>query len=374
MRFLCRLIVVPQQTNRLHILMNRLVKVTRGGEIEVSADITINKRKKKAPAWKAMVKPFQKPEISKSVWQVVNSFGLLFILWILMYLSLDVSHWLTLALAVPTAGMLVRIFIIQHDCGHGSFFDSRKANDHLGVICGVFTLTPYLQWRKSHAIHHATAGNLAQRDIHDVYTMTVREYQEASLGHKLRYHFYRNPITLFLIVPMTLFVVLYRFPSPFMRRKEKMGVLWNDLALLIIVAVISYFIGFRNFLLLYLPVVFIATGVGTWLFYVQHQFEETYWADGEEWDYTAAALEGSSYYRLPKILQWFTGNIGFHHIHHLSPRIPNYKLEACYRSNPELQDVTTLTLTASLKTAVLTLWDEDAKRLISFRDLRRRSK
>lgn len=340
----------------------------------MSADITINRRESKAPAWKAMVKPYQTPETSKSVWQVINSFGLLLILWVLMYLSLNVSYWLTLALAIPTAGMLVRIFIIQHDCGHGSFFASRKANDRVGLICGVFTLTPYLQWRKSHAIHHATAGNLARRDIHDVYTMTVREYQAAPLNKKLRYHFYRNPITLFLIVPMTLFVVFYRFPSPFVNHKEKMGVIWNDVALLIIVAAISYFIGFRTFLMLYLPVLFVATGVGTWLFYVQHQFEETYWADGEEWDYATAALQGSSYYRLPKVLQWFTGNIGFHHIHHLSPRIPNYRLEDCFKSNPELQDVTTLTLSSSLKTAVLTLWDEDEKRLISFGDLRRRKK
>ncbi|MDX1413940.1 MAG: fatty acid desaturase, partial [Candidatus Promineifilaceae bacterium] len=242
------------------------------------------------------------------------------------------------------------------------------------LVCGIFTLTPFHQWRKSHAIHHATAGNLARRDIHDVYTMTVKEYEASTTLEKLRYHFYRNPITLFLIVPMTLFVVIYRFPNPFLRRKEKLGVLWNDLALLIIVATLSYFIGFRTFLMLYLPVVFVATGVGTWLFYVQHQFEETYWADGEEWDYATAALEGSSYYKLPKILQWFTGNIGFHHIHHLSPRIPNYRLEDCYEDNPELQDVTTLTLSSSLKTATLTLWDEETKRLISFGDLRRRRK
>ncbi len=340
----------------------------------MSADATITKGKINPTDWKAMVKAYQRPEVFKSIWQVVNSFGLLLILWILMYLSLNVSYWTTLALALPTAGMLVRIFIIQHDCGHGSFFASRKANDRLGQVCGVFTLTPYFQWRKSHAIHHATAGNLARRDIHDVYTMTVQEYQEASATEKLRYRFYRNPITLFLIVPMTLFMVMYRFPSPLARRKEKMGVLWNDLVLVIIVAAISYFIGFRTFLMLYIPVVFIATGIGTWLFYIQHQFEETYWVDNDEWDYAAAALNGSSFYKLPKVLQWFTGNIGFHHIHHLSPRIPNYKLEACHQDNPGLQNVTTLTLSTSLQTATLTLWDEEKKRLISFRELRRREK
>lgn len=337
----------------------------------MSAEVTLNEEKTNLTAWKTMVKSYQTSEAIKSIWQVVNSFGLLLILWVLMYLSLGVSYWLTLALSLPTAGMLVRIFIIQHDCGHSSFFASRKANDRLGMICGIFTLTPYYQWRKSHAIHHATSGNLARRDIHDVYTMTVKEYQSASTVEKLRYRFYRNPITLFLVIPMALFVVLFRFPSPISKRKERIGVMWNDLVLLVIVAAISYFIGFRTFLLLYLPVIFIATGVGSWLFYVQHQFEETYWVDGDEWDYAKAALEGCSYYRLPKVLQWFTGNIGFHHIHHLSPRIPNYKLQACYQNNPELQDVTTLTLSSSLKTISLTLWDEDEKRLISFKQLRR---
>lgn len=340
----------------------------------MTVDATLKKNNTAKMAWKSMVKPYQSAEVKRSVWQVINSFGLMFILWIAMYFSLQVSYWLTLVLAVLTAGMVMRIFIIQHDCGHGSFFGSRKANDRLGNICGVVTLTPYYQWRKSHAIHHATAGNLNRRDIHDVFTMTAKEYQEASFSKRFFYRFYRNPITLFLIVPMTLFVVFYRFPSPISKRKERMGVIWNDIALLIIVAAISYLIGFRTFLMLYLPVIFIATAIGTWLFYVQHQFEETYWAEGNEWSYEAAALEGSSYYQLPKILQWFTGNIGFHHIHHLSPRIPNYKLEQCFKDNDELQNVTTLTLGSSVKTINLTLWDEEEKRLITFKELRRRSK
>jgi omega-6 fatty acid desaturase (delta-12 desaturase) len=339
----------------------------------MSIDVTISNKKTHHASWKTLVKPYQLPENQRSLWQVINSFGPLFILWILMFLSLETSYWITLLLALPTAGMLVRIFIIQHDCGHGSFFTSRKSNDRLGMVCGVFTLTPYYQWRKNHAIHHATAGDLDRRDIHDVFTMTVKEYQEAPVVKKLRYRLYRNPITLFLIVPMMLFVVLYRFPALKSRRKEWMGVLLNDLILLILVLTASYFIGFGTFLLLYLPIIFIATFIGTWLFYVQHQFEETYWADSDEWDYASAALEGSSYYRLPKILQWFTGNIGFHHIHHLSPRIPNYKLEACHEDNLELQDVPTLTLSSSLKSATLTLWDEEEKRLISFSEYRHRT-
>ncbi|MCB8982962.1 MAG: fatty acid desaturase [Ardenticatenaceae bacterium] len=321
--------------------------------------------------WKNMVRPFQTSDTKRSLWQVVNTFVPFIILWIVMYLSLQVGYWLTLLLALPTAGMLVRIFIIQHDCGHGSFFKSRQANDRLGVVCGMLTLTPYYQWRKSHAVHHATAGNLARRDVHDVYTMTVREYNEAPLATRVRYRLYRNPITLFLILPLALFLVLYRFPGPLSRRKERLNVLWNDLALVIIVALVSLVIGFRPFLLVHLPVVIIASMVGTWLFFVQHQFEDTYWADGEEWDYATAALQGSSFYRLPKVLQWFTGNIGFHHIHHLSPRIPNYRLEECHQQNPELQNVSTLTLGSSLRTTFLSLWDEEAKKLVSFRTARR---
>ena len=322
-------------------------------------------------AWKELVRPYQSPDLKKSLWQAANSFGLFFILWIVMYFSLSYSYWLTLLLALPTGGMLVRLFIIQHDCGHGSYFKSRTANDRLGILCGVFTFTPYYQWRKSHAVHHATAGNLARRDIHDVYTMTRREYESSSTWGKLRYRIYRNPITLFLILPMMLFMVLYRFPSPISKRKEKMNVLWNDLAIFGLAAGVSLLIGFRSFLMIQLPIIFIATMAGTWLFFVQHQFEETYWADGEEWDYATAALQGSSYYKLPKVLQWFTGNIGFHHIHHLSPRIPNYKLEECHKCNPDLQTESVLTLSTSLRTAVLSLWDEDQKRLISFREARR---
>lgn len=324
--------------------------------------------------WKSMVRPFQTPDTKKSAWQVVNTFVPFFVLWIAMYFSLQVGYWLTLLLALPTAGLLVRIFIIQHDCGHGSFFKSRQANDRLGAVCGVFTLTPYYQWRKSHAVHHATAGNLARRDVHDVYTMTVQEYNAAPLAAKIRYRLYRNPVTLFLVLPLALFMVLYRFPGPLSRRKERLNVLWNDLALVLIVALVSLVIGFRPFLLVHLPLVVIASMVGTWLFFVQHQFEDTYWAGGEEWDYATAALQGSSFYKLPKVLQWFTGNIGFHHIHHLSPRIPNYRLEECHAQNPALQNVSTLTLASSLRTTFLSLWDEEGKKLVSFRTARRRTK
>jgi omega-6 fatty acid desaturase (delta-12 desaturase) len=289
-----------------------------------------------------------------------------------MVLSLDYSYWLTLGLALPTAGLLVRIFIIQHDCGHGSFFKSRQANDYLGSVCSLFTLTPYYYWRKSHAIHHASASNLEQRGVGDIYTMTVKEYLQQSPWGRLKYRFYRHPLILLGVAPAFLFLVLYRFPHPDAKpwKRERANVWWTNLALAGAIAGLSLTIGFKAFILIQLPITLLATTAGTWLFFVQHQFEDTYWAKGGEWDYTLAALKGSSYYKLPKVLQWFTGNIGFHHIHHLSPRIPNYLLQKCHDENPLFQQVVVLTLWSSFKTIFLSLWDEERERLVSFSQLK----
>jgi omega-6 fatty acid desaturase (delta-12 desaturase) len=291
-----------------------------------------------------------------------------------MYLSLDVSYWLTLALSLPTAGFLMRLFIIQHDCGHGSFFNSRKANDLVGLFCSLFTWTPYYYWQKSHAIHHANAGNLEQRGIGDIYTMTVSEYLQQSTWGKFKYRLYRNPLILFVLVPTVLFVVLYRFPTSqttAMKRVQS-SIYWTNLALVLLVGGMIWLIGLKALLLIHTPILIIASSVGAWLFFVQHQFEDTYWANSDAWDYTLAALQGSSYYKLPKILQWFTGNIGFHHIHHLSPKIPNYLLEKCHDENPMLRETVVLTLRSSLKSMALTLWDEEQKKLIGFHQIKQR--
>ena len=322
--------------------------------------------------WRSLVAKYQVSSVKQSLWQVANSFIPFFTLWVIMYYSLSYSYFLTLLLALPTAGFLVRIFIIQHDCGHGSFFRSRKANDWLGSICGVLTLTPYFSWRKSHSIHHATAGNLEERGPKYLITLTVDEYLQLSTWDRLKYRLYRNPITLFVILPSLLFAVLYRFPSSGTKagKRERLSVHGTNLAIATILLIMSLTIGLKAFLLIHLPVMFIAMTAGTWLFFVQHQFEDAYWANQEQWDYKLAALQGSSYYKLPKILQWFTGNIGFHHIHHLSPRIPNYKLEQCHRENAIFQDVVQLTLRSSFNTIFLSLWDEENKKLISFRQLR----
>jgi omega-6 fatty acid desaturase (delta-12 desaturase) len=289
-----------------------------------------------------------------------------------MYLSLSYSYWLTLALALPAAGFLVRIFIIQHDCGHGSFFKSRKANDSLGSFCGVLTMTPYHYWRKSHAIHHASAGSLEDRGVGDIYTMTVKEYLQQDRWGRLKYRLYRHPLILFVLAPTFLFVVLHRFPFPESKswKRERRSVYWTNLAVVAMVTGLSFMIGFKPFLLIQLPIAILAATMGTWLFFVQHQFEDTYYANENNWDYTLAALQGSSYYQLPKILQWFTGNIGFHHIHHLSPRIPNYHLQKCHEENPIFQQVVVLTLWTSLQSIFLSLWDEDQKKLVGFRHLK----
>ena len=335
--------------------------------------MSINNIKVTPPEWKHIVAKYQNSEYIKSLWQFINSFIPFCLTWVLMYYSLDISYFLTLLLSLFASGFIMRIFIIQHDCGHGSFFKSRKANDYLGMVCSVLTFTPYHYWRKSHAIHHAAVGKLDERGIGDVYTLTVDEYLARNKWGRLRYRLYRNPLILFMVIPPVLFLFLYRFPISKLAVMKSLHttVYLTNLAIALIAGMIIYFIGIKAFLMVQVPIIIFSLCVGTWFFYVQHQFEDTYWKDEEDWDYTEAALIGSSYYKLPRVLQWFTGNIGFHHIHHLSPRIPNYKLEKCHKENPLFQASTTLTLRTSLKSMILNLWDEKSKRLISFGDLKK---
>jgi omega-6 fatty acid desaturase (delta-12 desaturase) len=318
--------------------------------------------------WRQAVKAYQNPVLWKSIWQLFNTTILYIILWILMVISLNYSYWITLLLAILAGGMVVRLFIIFHDCCHGSYFKSSKANHWVGTILGVFIFTPYFYWRQSHAIHHATAGNLDKRGIGDVWTMTVDEFQKASPWQRLKYKIYRNPLIMFGIGPLFVFLITHRIPSSRFRKRERNSVYWNNLFLLVFIAIMSISIGFKQFVLIQLPVIWIASTAGVWLFYVQHQFEGVYWTRAENWDFVRAGLEGSSFYHLPKILQWFTGNIGFHHIHHLSPKIPNYRLESCHRSNPIFQ-VKPIKFLDSLKSLTLRLWDEEEYRLVGYPSL-----
>ena len=321
-------------------------------------------------AWKEIVAEYQKPSTWRASWQIVNSFGPYALLWYLMHLSVAVSWWLTLPLAILAGGFLVRIFIIFHDCGHGSFFKSRLANDIVGFIAGMVTLTPYYHWRWEHSLHHATASDLDRRGTGDVWTMTVQEYLESSRWKRFAYRLARNPVVLFVIAPFFLFVIRERFPSAKANRRERSSVYWMNLAIFGMVTGMSWLYGIKAYLLIQLTITMVGGAVGVWLFYVQHQFEGVYWERGEEWDYTAAALQGSSFYKLPRILQWFSGNIGFHHIHHLSSRIPNYNLERCHKANPMFQKVKPITLSSSMKSLTFRLWDEQRSRLVGYRHLR----
>ena len=321
--------------------------------------------------WKELVAPYQSPTVGRSVWQVVNTLIPYAILWYLMYLSLAVSYWITLPLAILAAGFLVRVFIVFHDCGHGSFFKSRKANDVIGFISGVLTFTPYRHWRWEHALHHASAGDLDRRGTGDVWTLTVQEYLEASRWKRLAYRLVRNPLVLFVLAPLFLFLVRQRFPSLKAGRPERYSVYWTNLAIGIVAAGLIWVFGFKAYLVIQLAVIMLAGSAGVWLFYVQHQFEGVYWERRENWDYVTAALKGSSFYRLPKVLQWFTGSIGFHHIHHLRPGIPNYNLELCHKAVPLFQTVKPITLFSSLKSLTFRLWDEHSQRLVGYGHLRR---
>jgi acyl-lipid omega-6 desaturase (Delta-12 desaturase) len=323
--------------------------------------------------WHAIVARYQTPERWRSLWQAANSIIPFLALWYLMYRSLEISYGLTLLLAIPTAGFMVRTFIIFHDCGHGSFFKSRNGNDIMGFITGILTLTPYYEWRHTHAVHHATAGDLDRRGTGDVLTLTIAEYKALPWWKKVGYRAMRNPLIMFTVGSFLVFTVAHRFWHPGSGKREIWSVIWTDLALLGILIGMSLTIGWKAFVLVEAPVVFIATAVGVWLFYVQHNFDRTYWERHAQWDFFKAGFNGSSFYKLPGILQWFTGNIGFHHIHHISPKIPNYKLPQCYKENP-IFHIQPLTILSSLKSLRYRLWDEEQKMLVGFKALKRASK
>jgi acyl-lipid omega-6 desaturase (Delta-12 desaturase) len=321
--------------------------------------------------WKAIVAKYQQPSLLRALWQIINTFGPCSLLWYLMCLSLPVSWWLVVPLAILAGAFTVRIFIIFHDCGHGSYFRSRRANDIVGFISGVLTFTPYYHWRWEHNIHHASSGHLDKRGVGDIWTMTVQEYLEASRWKRFAYRLARNPIILFIVAPLYLFLIKQRFPSKDASKRERHSVYWMNLAILGMAIGLSLIFGIKAYIIIQSIILMVAGASGVWLFYVQHQFEDVYWERGEDWDYTRAALEGSSFYKLPKILQWFSGNIGFHHIHHLSARIPNYNLERCHKADPLFQRVKPITLFGSLKSFTFRLWDEQRRKLVGFSHLRK---
>jgi acyl-lipid omega-6 desaturase (Delta-12 desaturase) len=320
-------------------------------------------------SWEKVVMKYNRPELRKSIWQICNTLIPFVLFWFLMVKSLQYSYWITLALTVVASGFLIRLFIIFHDCGHGSFFRSRKANDVVGKIIGILTFTPYNAWHQHHRIHHATSGNLDKRGIGDVWTLTVDEYRNSTKGRRFFYRAFRNPFIMFTIGPLYVALIQNRVTKKRMTGKDKRNVYFTNIMLLLLATSISLLIGIKAYLLIQIPLILIAHALGIWLFYVQHQFEEVSWERNEKWDYKTAAIKGSSFLKLPAVLQWFTGNIGFHHVHHLSSKIPNYNLPRCHYENELFTEVTPIVFIATFKTLNLSLWDEKTQKLTTFRNV-----
>jgi omega-6 fatty acid desaturase (delta-12 desaturase) len=322
---------------------------------------------------RSAVKPFEKPILAASLFQLVSSIALFVGACALMYWSLQLSYLVTLLLAVPAGALLVRVFIIQHDCGHGSFFASPRLNNWVGMLCSVFTLAPYASWRRQHAGHHAVWNNLDKRySGSDIYSacLTVGEYQALSRRQRFLYRISRHPIVAHVVLPPLVFLILYRLPfdTPKDWSRERRAVHALNGALLLLIFGLGLAVGFLPVLLVQLPVMIVGAIIGVWLFAVQHRFEDSQWARQRQWSFTGASLEGSSVLKLPRILQWFTGNIGFHNVHHFAPRIPNYRLQRCYEAVAALQEKSALTFRAAMSSLGLALWDEDRQRLVRFKD------
>lgn len=312
----------------------------------------------------------------RSVGQLLLTLGAFVGLWLAIYAVADHAYWLALLLAIPAAGFLVRLFIIQHDCGHGSYFTARWANDWIGRVISILVLTPYDYWRRAHAVHHATSGNLDRRGVGDMPTLTIEEYRSLPPLRRLGYRAIRHPLVIFLVAPVYLFVFQYRLPSdlPIFRNGLWRGVMATNAAIVAFLVGGALLVGPEAFLKVHLPVVLLGSTIGLWMFFVQHQFAGVYWERDGAWDFTTAAVQGSSYYRLPRVLQWLTGHIGLHHVHHLFSKIPNYRLQEYLDENPPLRDVPAMTLLGSLKCVHLALWDESSKSLVSFREADRLAK
>jgi omega-6 fatty acid desaturase (delta-12 desaturase) len=331
---------------------------------------TINTNSNEEMTWQQVILKYARPDLKKSIWQIINSVVPYLFMWYIMYRSLEYPYWVTLLLSLLAVGFLIRIFIIFHDCGHRSFFKSRHANNIVGMIAGIMVFTPYHKWHQQHKIHHDTSANLDKRGVGDVWTMTVEEYQEATPWRRLVYRTFRNPWIMFTIGSVFVVFLQNRLTRKKMARQEKLNVHFTNLMLLLMAVSISLVIGIKAFLLIQIPIVLIAHSIGIWLFYIQHQFDDVDWERQDKWDYKTSAVNGSSFLKLPAVFQWFTGNIGFHHVHHLSSKIPNYNLERCHNENAIFSDVKPLYFINTFKTLNLGLWDEANRQLISFSRLK----
>jgi acyl-lipid omega-6 desaturase (Delta-12 desaturase) len=329
------------------------------------------KQTEESKNWNQILSPYREPQTARTIFELVVTVVPFVALWALMWAALGVGYWLCLMLALPTACFLMRLFMIQHDCGHGACFKQRATNDWVGRIIGVVTLTPYGFWLRAHALHHANAGNLDHRGSGDIITLTTEEYCALTSLRRLVYRLYRSPFVMFGLIPTYLFVLHYRLPIGLMRSgcQPWLSTMGTNAAIAGLIALMAWLVGIGPFLSVEGPVVVISASIAVWFFYVQHQFEDTLWDHDGDWSFHTAALHGSSHYELPPALAWFTGNIGVHHVHHLSSRIPFYRLLQVLRDHPQLAGVGRLTFVQSIRCATLALWDERKRRLISFREL-----
>ncbi len=312
------------------------------------------------------IEKYQNPSIGRSIWQIANTFIPYVGLWILIVYSLSVSYWISAFLILLAAGFLVRLFIIFHDCGHGSYFKSQKTNRAVGMVFGILSFTPWDKWHNQHMRHHGSVGNLDKRGVGDIWVMTKEEYQASDKWTRIKYRIYRHPLVMFGIGSLYVFLIQNRMTRKDMSKKERLNVYFTNAVLLLIFAVMSLAIGFGTFVVIQLLILYISAISGLWLFYLQHQYEDVSWFRNKDWNFRTVALEGSSYVKFPKLLQWFSGNIGFHHIHHLNSRIPNYYLSKCYRENSIFKEVTPVTFLTSLRSLKLRLWDEKIQKMVSF--------
>lgn len=318
--------------------------------------------------WKATLAPYSRPHVGRSILDLATSVVPYLLGFYAMYLLLDVSYWLVLALSIPTAGFLLRTYIMFHDCAHGNFLPTKRGNHILGVFLATLVYTPFTAWRHSHAMHHATAGDLDRRGDGDVPTLTVDEYRALPLGQRTVYRLTRNPFVMLGIGPIAALVIQPRTWKKTDRPRIKRSIIGTNIALAVIVTALCLTMGWKEFLLVQMPMVWLAGGAGVWLFYVQHQFEDTYWENADEWTYAEAALRGSSYLKLPKVLQFFSGNIGLHHVHHLSAKVPNYRLQAAHDSSPIFQQVPVLTIRGGIRAMRLKVWCTERNRLVTWRE------
>ena len=320
--------------------------------------------------WLSSLKIYEGADNRKSLIQLITTLVAYFSLITAMFflVTMDYPYWIVLLLSIPAAGFHVKIFIIMHDCCHHSFFTRTWMCFLAGQICGIITYTPFFDWQRTHGIHHASVANLDKRGIGDVWVMTVEEYRAAPAPVKILYRAFRHPLFLFGIAPVLLFIVVYRFPHKNMRRRDLASILFTDIAIALVIILVYFTVGIMAFIRVFLPVFVLAYSSGMWLFYIQHQFKNVYWSHAETWDRVQAAMKGSSFYNLPALLRWFSGSIGYHHIHHLKPAIPNYRLKKCYKAIPELQDITPITILTSFRSLFLSLWNEKTGELVSFKD------